>query len=116
MDIQKVINDLVKSSENELKLIIADSIPAAVTASQQYLSNLVERSTALLKVVADNEFQGDKLAFVLARIKDEKAILETEVFSFIIIGEGVAQNIINGIQGIIIDAIQAILPEASKQV
>jgi len=114
INIEQVVKDLVKSSENELKLIITNDLPVAVNASQQYLANLLERSTALLKVVADTEFKGDKLAFVLARIKDEKAILETEVFSFIIIGEGVAQNIINGIQGIIIDAIQAILPESSK--
>lgn len=114
-NINKVINDLVKSSENELKLIITNDLPVAVNASQQYLANLLERSTALLKVVADPDFKGDKLAFVLARLKDEKTILEAEVFSFIIIGEGVAQNIINGIQNIIIDAIQAIIPIASNE-
>jgi hypothetical protein len=37
------------------------------------------------------------------------------VFSFIILGEGVAQNIINSIQNIIIDAIQAIIPIASNE-
>ena len=109
-NINEVINNLVKSSEKELALIITDAVPLALDASKQYLSNLLERGTALLNVVADPAFKGDKLAFVLARIKDEKTILETEVFSFIIIGEGVAQNIVNGIQNIIIDAIQSMLP------
>lgn len=115
INIEQVVKDLVKSSENELKLILTDSIPLAINASKQYLANLTERGTALLKVVADKDFKGDKLAFVLARLKDEKTILEAEVFSFIIIGEGVAQNIINGIQNIIIDAIQAIIPIASNE-
>lgn len=110
INITDVINNLVKASENELKLVLTDSIPLAVDASKQYLANLVERSTALLNVVADKDFKGNKLAFVIARLKDEKKILETEVFSFIIIGEGIAQNIINGIQNIIINAIQDIIP------
>lgn len=110
INITDVVNNLVSSSEKELSLIITDSIPMVVDASKQYLANLLDRSTALLNVVADSTFVGDKLAFVLARIKDEKTILETEVFSFIIIGEGIAQNIINSIQNIIIDAIQSILP------
>lgn len=114
INIKKIVEDLVKSSENELKLIVSTSLPIATSAANQYIANLIERSTALLNVVADNDFIGDKLAFVLARIKDEKLILETEVFSFVIIGAGVAQNIINGIQGIIIDAIQAILPVTEK--
>jgi hypothetical protein len=111
INIPEVISNLVKSSENELKLIISGDIPLVVDAATKYLANLENRASALLNVVADKDFKGDKLAFVLARIKDEKTILETEVFSFIIIGQGVAQNIINSIQGIIIDAIQAILPQ-----
>jgi len=114
VNINDIINTLVKSSEAELKLLITEDVPRIVSAAQQYLDNLASRSTATLNVVTDSEFQGDKLAFVLARIKDEKIILETEVFSFIIIGQGVAQNIINSIQGIIIDAIQAVLPASTK--
>ena len=74
INITDVINNLVKASENELNLILTDSIPLAVDASKQYLANLVERSTALLNVVADKEFKGNKLAFVIARLKDEKKI------------------------------------------
>ena len=114
INIEQVVKDLAKSAENELQLIVANDIPLVVNAANQYLANLATRSTALLKVVADPDFKGNKLAFVLARIKNEKTILETEVFSFIIIGAGVAQNIINGIQGIIIDAIQAILPNTQQ--
>jgi hypothetical protein len=56
INIEQVVKDLVKSSENELKLILTDSIPLAIDASKQYLTNLTERGTALLKVVADNDF------------------------------------------------------------
>lgn len=115
VNINDIINTVVKSSEAELKLLITEDVPRIVNAAQEYLSNLATRSTALLGVVTDSGFKGDKLAFVLARIKDEKIILETEVFSFIIIGQGVAQNIINSIQGIIIDAIQAVLPTANVE-
>jgi len=115
INIAEVVKNLVASSEKELGLIVTDSIPIAVDASKQYLANLVERSTALLNVVADQTFQGDKLAFVLARFKDEKPILESEVFSFMIIGAGVAQNIVNSIQNIIISAVQSILPSASVE-
>lgn len=111
INISEVVKNLVSAAEKEINLIIPPGIDSAIAAAEQYKSNLFERGTALLNVVADPDFKGDKLAFVVARLKDEKQILETEVFSFIIIGAGVAQNIVNGIQNIIISAIQAILPD-----
>lgn len=108
--INEVVKNLVSAAGKEIDLIIPAGIASAISAAEQYKTNLFERGTDLLNVVADPEFKGDKLAFVVARLKDEKSILETEVFSFIIIGVGVAQNAANGIQNIIIDAIQEVLP------
>ena len=112
INISEVIKKVVDASKKELDLIITESEPYAMQAASQYLVNLESRGTALLNVVADQNFEGDKLAFVIARIKDEPEILKTEVFSFIIIGAGIAQNIINSIQNILLDAIQSILPSA----
>lgn len=109
-NIEAAVKNLVAAAEKEINLIIPPGITEAIAAAEQYKNNLFDRGTALLNVVADTEFQGSKLDFVISRLKDEKEILKTEVFSFIIIGEGVAQNIVNSIQNIIIDAIQSILP------
>lgn len=111
-DISTAVKNLVAAVTAELKLVISDSLPEAVAAEAEYIANLEERGTALLQTIADPTFQGDKLAFCLARLKDEKPILESEVFSFIVIGEGAAQNIINSIQNILISAVQSILPVA----
>lgn len=109
-NISEAVKNLVAAATQELNLIIPPGIAEAIAAADQYKNNLFYRGTTLLNVVADPSFQGNKLAFVVARLKDEKEILKTEVFSFIIIGEGVAQNIVNSIQNIIIDAIQSVLP------
>jgi hypothetical protein len=112
IDIPTAVKNLISAVTAELKLIISGTLPDAVAAEEEYIANLEERGTALLQTIADPTFQGDKLAFCLARLKDEKPILENEVFSFIVIGEGAAQNIINSIQNILISAIQSILPVA----
>lgn len=110
INISEQVANLVTAVTAELKIVIPDTIDEAVTAGEQYIANLEHRGAALLQVVADPSFEGDKLSFVLARIKDEEPILETEVFSYIVIGAGAAQNVINSIQNILISAVQAILP------
>jgi hypothetical protein len=110
INISDVVKNLIIAVTAELKLIISNTLPLAVAAEGKYLTNLETRGTALLQTIADPTFTGDKLAFCLARLKDEQPILESEVFSFIIIGEGAAQNIINSIQNILISAVQSILP------
>ena len=110
VNISDVVKNMVTAVGSELKLVVPETVAEASQAAAQYLTNLESRGTALLQVVADPNFEGDKLAFVLARIKEEEPILETEVFSFIVIGEGAAQNIINSIQNILISTVQSILP------
>lgn len=110
INISDAVKSLVTAVTAELKLIISDTLPQAVAAEGEYIASLEQRGTALLQTIADSAFQGDKLAFCLARLKDEKPILESEVFSFIVIGEGAAQNVINSIQNILISAVQSILP------
>jgi len=112
INISDAVKNLVAAVSAELKLVISDTLPAAVAAEAEYIANLEERGTALLQTIADTTFQGDKLSFCLARLKDEAPILQSEVFSFIVIGEGAAQNIINSIQNILISTVQSILPVA----
>ena len=112
INIPGAVTNLIAAVTAELKLIISDTLPLAVAAEAEYIANLEKRGTALLQTIADPTFKGDKLAFCLARLKDEAPILQSEVFSFIVIGEGAAQNIINSIQNILIAAVQSILPIA----
>lgn len=110
INISDVVKKLLTDSEAALQPILVDATKEGLDAAATYLSNLEARGTSLLQVVADPDYTGDKLAFVVARIKDEPTILETEVFSFIIIGESIAQAAINSIEAILIDAVHSILP------
>jgi len=111
INIAQVVSETTTAVEKELMLIITDTLPVAVEAGRNYINNLESRSVALLEIAADPSYSGDKLAFCIKRWQDEKNILKSEVFSFIIIGEGVAQNIVNSIQNILINAVQTVLPQ-----
>lgn len=110
INISDVVKKLLADSEAALQPIIIDATQEGKDAIALYLSNLADRGTSLLEVVADPAYTGDKLAFVVARIKDEPTIFESEVLSFIIIGESLAQTAINNIEVILIDAVHSILP------
>lgn len=112
INISDVLKKLLTDSETALQPLLIDATQEGLDAAKLYLTNLEARGTSLLEVVADQDYVGDKLAFVIARIKDEPTILETEVFSFIVIGESIAQTAINSIEAILIDAVHSILPAA----
>lgn len=106
INIADVVKDLVEKSKNELLLIITDDVPAALDAVNTYVGNLEGRASALLTNLAET----NDASFLVSRLKEEPAILESEVFSFIIIGKGIAQNIVNSIQNILLSAIKQVLP------
>lgn len=110
VDILQVAKDTALAVKNELELLIPGTIQVAVDAGKTYLIDFEERTSTLLAVIIDQDDKRDKLAYAIARWGDEKEILKAEVFSFIIIGEGVLQGAINSVQNILISAVQSVLP------
>lgn len=110
INISDALKKLLTDSETALQPLLVDATKEGVDATSLYLTNLEARGASLLQVVAAPDYAGDKLAFVVARIKDEPTIFETEVLSYIVIGESIAQTAINNIQVILIDAVHSILP------
>ncbi len=112
IDILQVAKDTAIAVEKELLLLIPSTVKTAVEAGNTYISDFKDRTETLLSVVLDENDKRDKLAYCIARWGDEKEILKTEVFSFVIIGEGVLQAAINSVQNILIAAVQSVLPTA----
>lgn len=111
-DIKQIAEDTALAVEKELKLLIPQGVQEAVDAGATYLLDFKDRASTLLLVVTDESDKRDKLAFCIARWKDEKEILRSQVLSFVIIGEGVLQAAVNSIQNILITAVQLVLPTA----
>lgn len=112
IDVKAAVEGVLSKSETALFGIIGDAEPKAREAVSVYLANLPGRATVLLEYMAADtgESQKDKLTFLLARLKDEKNILESEFISFVIMGKQIAQDIINAVTTILVTAVQEVLP------
>lgn len=106
INIPALVATVLNQVKAELSLVVTDNVPEALAAVNKYVANLEIRAKALLEELAES----NDAAFLVKRVKEEPSILETEVFSFIIIGKGIAQNLVNSIQNIILSAVQTVLP------
>lgn len=106
MDIKTTVAELLSKTKNALLEIVNIDKPFIIEAVDTYIKNAEERFSSLLSNLSEN---GD-ISFLLARLKDEKDILESEVLSFLVIGKGAAQDIINSVQNIVLSAVAEVLP------
>lgn len=106
INIQQLVTNVLSQVKQELLLVIPSVTGEALDAVNKYIDNLESRASALLTSLQQN----NDAKFLIARLKDEKTILESEVFSFIIIGESLAQLAVNNIQDILIAAVETVLP------
>lgn len=106
INIQQLVTNVLSQVKQELLLVIPSVTSEALDAVNKYIGNLENRASALLTSLQQN----NDAKFLIARLKDEKTILESEVFSFIIIGESLAQIAVNNIQDILIAAVETVLP------
>lgn len=100
-NIQDIVKDLLTETKNVLLGIIDVEKPQVVEAVNSYIQNAEQRMVSLLENLAQN---GD-VKFLLERLAEEKDILFSEVLSFVVIGKSVAQEAINAIQDILLQAI-----------
>lgn len=114
IDIKSTVLKVVGEAESSLLSIVTDAGAKAREAVKSYVVNLKDRATELLSYMADDtgETSKDKLTFLLARLKDEKSILESEFLSFVVMGKQVAQDAINSITTILVNAVDEVLPQA----
>lgn len=113
IDIKSIVLGVYNKAKDALIALIGSNTPAVMEALNSYLENLKERTTELLAYVVDDsteEGRKEKLAFVIGMLKDEKAILESEGLSFLIIGGQALQDAINSVTIILIDAIGSVIP------
>jgi hypothetical protein len=106
INIPRLVKDLLAETKNALLDLVTNDAPRVVEAVDSYIANAEGRLTALMTSVAE----GSTIDFLLARLSEEKDILESEVLSFVVIGKGIAENVINKVQDIIINAIANVLP------
>lgn len=113
IDIKSTVQKVLAAAESSLLSIVTGAEPKVLEAAKGYVSNAEGRVTELLSYIADpsEETAKDKLAFLVARLKDEKAILESEFLSFVVMGKQVAQDAINSITTILVAAVGEILPK-----
>lgn len=106
INIPGLVKDLLAETKNALLNLVTNDAPQVIEAVDSYIANAEGRLTALMTSVAE----GSTIDFLLARLSEEKDILESEVLSFVVIGKGIAENVINKVQDIIINAIADVLP------
>ena len=106
INISETVKELLSKTKTALLGMVTTEKPLVLDAVNSYIGNAEDRFSALLSNVAE----GGDVKFLLERLKEEKDILESEVLSFVVIGKGVAQDIINSIQDIILGAVAAVLP------
>lgn len=106
INISEAVKDLLTKTKTALLEIVNTDTPLVLDAVNSYVGNAETRFSDLLSHLAD----GGDVKFLLDRLQEEKDILTSEVLSFIVIGKGVAQNVINSIQDILLSAIAAVLP------
>lgn len=76
-----------------------------------FLPNAVERYSALV----DHVVNTNDAKFLVARLKEEKEILRSEVLTIAIQSKVVAEEAVNGIQNIIIEFIEGVINPATEQ-
>lgn len=106
-DISAVVKNTAEQAKKELMIIVVSDAPLVIEAINTYIANLENRTASLLNYIINNPTD---VRFVIDRVREEPDILKTEVFSFLIIGKGIVQNVVNNIQDLILSAVYAILP------
>ncbi|HEY9340755.1 MAG TPA: hypothetical protein VIQ23_04190 [Hanamia sp.] len=106
INIPDLVQKLLAQTKSALLEIVTTDTPLVIDAVDSYISNAETRMSSLLQ----NLSEGGDVKFLLDRLREEKDILRTEVLSFIVIGKGVAQNVINSVQDILLQAIASVLP------
>lgn len=111
-DIKAEVQSVLNNSKVALLGIVGDAEPKVIAAVATYVGNLEGRATVLLEYMAadTSEDTSDKITFLIARLKDEKNILESEFLSFVVMGKQIAQDAINAITTILVTAIGEVLP------
>lgn len=110
LNIPELVQKLLAETKTQLLKLATEAVgevPAVLEAVDSYIANAQSRMTSLLS----NFAEGGDVKFLLDRLQEEKDILQSEVLSFIVIGKGIAQNIINSVQDILLRAIAQVLPK-----
>lgn len=110
INIAEIVRELLAKTKTSLLEIVTTDTPLVIEAVDGYIGNAETRFSDLLTHLAE----GGDVKFLLERLKEEKDILTSEVLSFLVIGKGVAQNIINSIQDILLNAISEVLPQSNQ--
>lgn len=114
LNIPELVAKLLAETKDQLLKLAAETVgevPAVVEAVNSYIANAQSRMTSLLGYMAG----GGDVKFLLDRLQEEKDILQSEVLSFIVISKGIAQNIINSVQDILLQFISQVLPTQSAE-
>ena len=106
-NIAGIVQDVLTETKTTLLSILTERTPQVVEAVDSYIANAQTRLTSLLSHLAD----GGDVRFLLDRLQEEKDILYSEILSFVVIGKGIAQDVINSVQNILLNAIGRALPE-----
>jgi hypothetical protein len=111
MDITQILKDTLSQVETKLLAAIPADSAEALAAGKLYLANFEKRASDTLQTLSE----GNDTAFYINCVKNEKTIFVSEGESFAIMGESIAQGLINDIIDILTGAVLQVLPATSVQ-
>lgn len=104
-DIKVLAQDVLNKTQVGLLKIAVDGSAEVIEAVNQYIGDAQERFANLFQHIAE----GGDAKFFIERISEEKDILKSSILSFVVIGKGIAERVINSVQDIILDALAKVL-------
>lgn len=106
--LKSIVNNTLYAIKKALTATLGADKQEVVTVAETYVADAETRVSTLLSAVAGGEVD---IKFVLRRLDDEKKILLSQLLSLEVIGKGIAEQVINNAQDILLSAIGSVLPQ-----
>ena len=108
MDIQNILSQMLDSVKLKLQQIAGDKLPQIIEAVTQYSQDANKRFSDMASwYAAGPEGGGVTKEFIQARLEEEKDVLKAILLSFEIMGEKIAEDVVNDAAAIIAQGIFA---------
>lgn len=111
MNLSDQIKPMVDKMKSAFTSLYSTSYPQIMEAGMSYVQNAEQRFTTLVTARMSNDISAK---FLMDRLAEEKDIFMSELKSFEVLGAGIAQEIINDAQKIVIDAVQGLINNANS--
>lgn len=106
MDIQNLVLEVLNKTKRAILQLATDATPNLIKAVDAYIALAQQRFTSLMSYMAN----GGDTRFLLDRLAEEKDVLKSQILSFIVMGKGIAEHLINSVQDILLTAVGQVLP------